>query len=112
MIQKEENTLLQKQGLESRAEADERRRVYLTPTAVIWEAGRVSGSKALLENRSVQVGLHNSDCCTLTNDGAAASILLDYGKELAGGLMLSVGTLCGAEEVRLRIRFGESATEQ
>ena len=53
MIQKEENTLLQKQGLESRAEADERRRVYLTPTAVIWEAGRVSGSKALLENRSV-----------------------------------------------------------
>ena len=90
MIQKEENTLLQKQGLESRAEADERRRVYLTPTAVIWEAGRVSGSKALLENRSVQVGLHNSDCCTLTNDGAAASILLDYGKELAGGLMLSV----------------------
>ena len=83
MIQKEENTLLQKQGLESRAEADERRRVYLTPTAVIWEAGRVSGSKALLENRSVQVGLHNSDCCTLTNDGAAASILLDYGKELA-----------------------------
>ena len=111
MIQKEENTLLQKQGLESRAEADERRRVYLTPTAVIWEAGRVSGSKALLENRSVQVGLHNSDCCTLTNDGAAASILLDYGKELAGGLMLSVGTLCGAEEVRLRIRFGESATE-
>ena len=25
--------------------------------------------------------------------------------------MLSVGTLCGAEEVRLRIRFGESATE-
>lgn len=102
---------MQKQGLESRAEADERRRVYLTPTAVIWEAGRVSGSKALLENRSVQVGLHNSDCCTLTNDGAAASILLDYGKELAGGLMLSVGTLCGAEEVRLRIRFGESATE-
>lgn len=78
---------------------------------MIWEAGRVSGSKALLENRSVQVGLHNSDCCTLTNDGAAASILLDYGKELAGGLMLSVGTLCGAEEVRLRIRFGESATE-
>ena len=111
MIQKEENTLLQKQGMESRAEADERRRVYLTPTAVIWEAGRVSGSKALLENRSVQVGLHNSDCGTLTNDGAAASILLDYGKELAGGLMLSVGTLCGAEEVRLRIRFGESATE-
>ena len=35
MIQKEENTLLQKQGLESRAEADERRRVYLTPTAVL-----------------------------------------------------------------------------
>ena len=96
MIQKEENTLLQKQGLESR------RRVYLTPTAVIWEAGRVSGSKALLENRSVQVGLHNSDCCTLTNDGAAASILLDYGKELAGGLMLSVGTLCGAGWPRRR----------
>ena len=56
MIQKEENTLLQKQGLESRAEADERRRVYLTPTAVIWEAGRVSGSKALLENRSYRSG--------------------------------------------------------
>lgn len=106
------NTLLEKQGLTSRAQSDERRRVSLPPVAVTWTSEEgVTNADALLKQRSVQVSLHNQDCCELKTENAQASILLDYGKELVGGLMLSVGELTGADEVELRVRFGESATE-
>lgn len=111
-MEKEFNTLLGKQGLASRAEADTRTRVFLPPLAVTWtsECG-VENSDALLVKRPVQVSLHNPGCCSLHNDGQPASVLLDYGQELMGGVMLSVGELTGAEEIHLRVRFGESASE-
>lgn len=109
---KVENTLLTRHGLTARAEADDRRRVYLTPTSVIWTSERgVHNSAALLENRPIQVGLHNDNCCELDSSRGMASILLDYGQELTGGLLLSIGRLSGADEVCFRVRFGESATE-
>lgn len=111
-MEMKENTLLEKQGIAARARDDDRRRVYLPPVAVTWtsEAG-VSHGQALLEERPVQVSLHNAGCCELKNEGCTASILLDYGRELVGGLMLSVGALTGTEEVQVRVRFGESASE-
>lgn len=111
-MEMQKNTLLEKQGLTSRAQSDERRRVLLPPAAVTWVSEKgVTNADALLKQRSVQVSLHNLDCCELKTENAPASILLDYGKELVGGLMLSVGELIGAKEVELRVRFGESATE-
>lgn len=111
-MEKKHNTLLDKQGFASRATVDSRTRVFLPPVAVAWtsETG-VKNSAALLENRPVQVSLHNPGCCELRSDAQGASVLLDYGKELMGSLVLSIGALDGAEEVQLRVRFGESASE-
>lgn len=112
MSKLEDNTLLLRRGLAARAVEDVRRRVYLTPTAVVWTSAKgVQNAEALLKEHPVQVSLHNDGCCVLHNDGEAASILLDYGQELHGGLTLGVGRLSGAEDVSLRVRFGESAAE-
>lgn len=111
-MEMKQNTLLERQGLADRVQDDVRRRVYLPPSAVVWtsEAG-VTNASALLLDRPVQVSLHNAGCCELCSSGQTASILLDYGRELVGGVTLSVGALTGAEEVQLRVRFGESAGE-
>lgn len=111
-MEMKQNTLLERQGLAERVQDDVRRRVYLPPSAVIWTSGTgVTNASALLLDRPVQVSLHNAGCCELNHDGQSASILLDYGRELVGGVTLSVGALSGAEEVQLRVRFGESAGE-
>lgn len=49
---------------------------------------------------------------TLKNDaGSKAGILLDFGKELHGGLQLVTGMMEKNLPVKVRIRFGESASE-
>lgn len=111
-MEKNLNTLLEKQGLARCAQEDVRRRVHLPPTAVVWTSAHgVTNSAALLENHPVQVSLHNSGCCELEHTGEPASILLDFGRELAGGVQISFGALTGAKTVSVRVRFGESATE-
>lgn len=112
-MEHEERAFLHRYGLSDRATADERRRVYLPPVAVLWTSGgnTVEGAEQLLADRPVQASLHNRDVCVLKKEGQDASLLLDFGRELAGGVVLTVGALTGAESVQLRIRFGESACE-
>lgn len=87
---------------------DNRKRLYLLPKAVVWQTEGVGGSSALLEDRPNQIALDVKDCCVLEENG---SILLDFGQELHGGLLLSVFSVEEAEEAVLRIRFGESVSE-
>lgn len=112
-MEHERTTFLQRYGLTDRAMDDPRRRAYLAPTAIVWTSGEdtVLCAQTLLENRPPQIGLHNSDTCLLKNNGTVAGVLLDFGRELAGGLVYAVGAVTGAQTVQLRIRFGESATE-
>lgn len=109
----QENTLLHRCGLADRAAVDERRRVYLPPVAVVWTSGgdTIAGEGALLADRPIQAALHNARACVLKNSGGETALLLDFGRELAGGLVFPVGALTGADSVQLRIRFGESASE-
>ncbi len=109
----EGTTFLQRYGLADRTADDLRRRVYLTPTRIMWttEDDTVQGAQTLLENRPQQVSLHNTDTCVLKNTGKTAAVLLDFGRELAGGLVYTIGAVTGAETVQLRIRFGESVGE-
>ncbi len=112
MNKHEENTLLYRHGLADGAQDDPRRCVYLEPKAILWTSEQgVTNVNALLQPHPVQVALHNTDCCVLRAVGAPASVLLDYGQELSGGLTLGIGALSGADEVTLRVRFGESASE-
>ncbi|BDI34555.1 hypothetical protein CCAX7_66060 [Capsulimonas corticalis] len=84
---------------------DPRRRRFIAPTRIVWisEAG-VAGSQNLLSD--------DLTACTLSPGGdAPAAILLDFGRELHGGVRLDVPNSPAARSVRVRVRFGESVSE-
>lgn len=113
---KKEDRLQKKLALTSNVEVDERSRLYLPPEKVVWTSdlpqGTVENAEALLRERSSQVSLHGENLCILNSNEGIASVLLDFGKEIHGGIEFSVQKVTGAEEnARLRLRFGESVME-
>lgn len=111
----DDNYLSTKLNNERRVEQDSRTRLYITPTRIVWKTEDpkciVEHSEALLHTKSRQMSLSWDDLCTMRNSGGNAAILLDFGKEIHGGLEFSVRQIVGAKEARLRIRFGESVSE-
>lgn len=95
---------------------DRRKRVLLTPVRVLWktessEEAVVENSERLLENREAQISLQAVNPCILHNKGKEASILLDFGREIHGGVILYAWQETKGNGVRVRVRFGESAME-
>lgn len=94
-------------------------REYVPPARVVWqsppEAGAVQDAELLLRPFNGQLTLANRGGCVLRNHGNAPGVLLDFGRELHGGIQIAVADLKQAspesKTVRLRIRFGESAAE-
>ncbi len=92
-------------------EKDTRTRAFLFPKRIVWSQGQVENSQMLLVEREHQISLSaNQPCVMRSTKDSKASILLDYGMELHGGVRILVweSTLKGA---KLRIRFGESVSE-
>jgi alpha-L-rhamnosidase len=98
-------------------------RELVAPTRVVWtSASGVSRAENLLKPKLRQVpeaswvGARANDAsCVLANggaatDGAAPAVLLDFGRELHGGLRISVSAR-SAKNARVRVRFGESVAE-
>jgi hypothetical protein len=95
----------------SRATADPRIRQYIAPSRVVWQSDGVENADSLFLNRSGQVTLNSSNPCVLKSDNGGGSILLDFGKELHGGVQIMVWNTKDNQPVRLRVRFGESVSE-
>ena len=110
-------------GLHSADTVDPRTRTYVSPKRLVWtsagtggrygERARVTDADVLLSPRRGQVpeagwGVMPSGC-VLVNEGEKPGILLDFGREIHGGLQLGVGA--GPRHMRLRVRFGESVAE-
>jgi len=98
------------------AQKDPRIREYLSPRRILWQSdttGRyILNAQQLLKAGNGQAELVNKDLVTLKSDNhIKAGILLDYGKELHGGLQLVTGLMNKPGPVKVRIRFGESASE-
>ena len=87
-------------------------RAILLPKRIIWTDGEVKNSEALLEEREFQIslGAHNP-CIMKSTKKKKASILLDYGQEIHGGIRLLVWNSSIAAGVTVRVRFGESVGE-
>lgn len=100
-------------GLKERTISDPRVRTYVLPTRVLWRtAGEsVQAPETLLQRRSGQVTLGASHPCVLSSSKAKPGILLDFGTELHGGVQIMVWHTKDNKPVRLRVRFGESASE-
>lgn len=107
-----EGTILSELQNRTGAAVDDRNRMYLLPRRVVWKQGRVDGAEALLRDRPGQIALDVEQVCILAHEGETASVVLDFGREIHGGLELSVFAVDGNDEkAELRLRFGESLME-
>ncbi|SFG39452.1 family 78 glycoside hydrolase catalytic domain [Prevotella sp. KH2C16] len=98
-------------GEENRVRADELKRAYLLPTRIVWKRN-VSYEHNLLQMTNGQPELGKAGMCLMRTRGQdTASILLDYGREIHGGLHLTMGSGNRREPSKVRIRFGESVQE-
>jgi alpha-L-rhamnosidase len=85
---------------------------YISPKRILWKAGDVKNESRLLEQGVGQADVRNQNMCILENkQGVKASILLDFGKELQGGIQIVTGIWGGNKPIKVRVRFGESASE-
>lgn len=76
---------------------------YMYPYRIVKSEG-VKGEDALLKRQPKQIGL----CETQTAEITDGYIILDYGKEMNGGVRILTFL---SQNCRVRIRFGESLTE-
>lgn len=95
---------------------DELTRVFISPQRVLWkydgDGKLVQYEEVLLKAGKSQTELGTRDACVMTStENETASILLDYGKEIHGGLQLVMGSSTRREPSLVRIRFGESVGE-
>ena len=98
---------------------DPRTRTFLPPARVMWTSGDavygnrslVKDAESLLKPRYGQIPEERwkASCgCTMENNGEPASVLLDFGRELHGGIQ--IGGMC-QRGMKMRVRFGESVGE-
>lgn len=89
---------------------DPRVRRYLIPHRVVWQSPgtTVENPQALLSAGRGQVTLDNGSPCVLHEGGG---VLVDFGRELHGGVQIMIGRMKDQTPARLRVRFGESVSE-
>ena len=95
------------------AQKDARTREYITPVRVVWTQNPelISNADALLKEGNGQADFMERVHCDMKSTRSKhPAILLDFGKELHGGLQIVTGM--GSEhDARIRVRFGESVSE-
>lgn len=79
---------------------------YINSKRIVTES-HVEKSALILDGNSTQAILSDENCTKIKNKGY---ILLDFGKELNGGVVITVQSVSSAD-VKIRIVFGESVTE-
>ena len=83
---------------------DPRVRRLVLPMRILWSSGGAEGADSLLRN-------DDAACVMRPSAEAPSAVLLDFGRELHGGIRLDVPTTSTGKPARMRIRFGESASE-
>lgn len=81
-------------------------RDYLMPTAIL-EAKKVASAEQLLIPKRAAVTFRSDNCAVL--QGSESTLLLDFGKELCGGIRII--TRYAPKGAQLHLRFGESVGE-
>ena len=116
-------------------ERDTRVRTYITPTRIVWQqdSDHITNCNFLLNQgdgqaywgayydyESIDTGLQGKKektvkaatyCRLSSTDGARPAILLDFGKELQGGIQIVTGAFSNKSPIKMRVRFGESVSE-
>ena len=79
---------------------------YVFPKRIVYTEGQIENPESLLKEKVLQIGLYEYDCAVINGN---SSIILDFGKELSGGVRIITKSADPSEIVRLR--FGESVGE-
>lgn len=93
---------------------DSRIREYLSPVRIVWQQDsvQIENEHCLLSPGNGQADLSNSRVCVMrSTDARYPALLLDFGKEIQGGIQLVTGMPASQKPVRIRVRFGESVSE-
>jgi alpha-L-rhamnosidase len=93
---------------------DNRIRAYISPTRIIWKQNEelIEGAENLLLSGNGQATTAKTPQCVFNSkDGKRPSILLDFGRELQGGLQFVTSIRDSKNPVKIRVRLGESASE-
>ena len=107
-------SLLLTVGIASASDIDTRIREYISPQRIVWTGSpdRIKNVDYLLREGNGQADLTNSHICVMKSTATEhPAVLLDFGKELHGGLQIVTGMPASHNPVRIRVRFGESASE-
>ena len=100
-------------GITANAQKDARTREYITPVRVVWtnSTDLISNPDALLQEGNGQADFMERTFCDMKSTRKVhPAIILDFGKELHGGLQIVTG-MGSDHNVRVRVRFGESVSE-
>lgn len=95
---------------------DSRVRRYIPPTRIVWQFDGnnklVESTDILLKQGNGQSDLGNNPVCIIrSKDNEQGSILLDFGKEIQGGIRIVTGKSNPASPIKIRVCFGESVSE-
>lgn len=104
------------QEFDDNVQKDERVRKYISPTRIVWlsdsSGNSITNPQNLLSPGNGQADLTNENLTILNStEGKSPGILLDFGRELHGGVQLVTGMTESKEPVKVRIRLGESVSE-
>jgi len=91
-------------------------RNYLSPTKIVWQSDTsgkyVLNSQKLLEAGNGQADLVGANLCVVKGgDKINSAILLDFGKEIHGGIQVVTGMHAENFPVKVKITLGESVSE-
>ena len=85
---------------------------YLTPTRIMLSKGSVTGAENLLRPYKGQVSTNERSVCIFRNSSdGKSSVLLDFGKEIHGGIQIVRAMSANKAAARFRVCFGESVSE-
>lgn len=97
-------------------QVDELKREFVSPVRLVelpaGQSGGVANAGALLRPFDGQLAVSSPDVCVLsTRDGRRGAVLLDFGKELCGGIELAAPIRGSQKAMKVRVCLGESVSE-
>lgn len=106
---------IKKSHLTNRKAVENTIKERITPVRILWKAsgsGEILNAEQLLKVGNGQASLAGGKICVIkSKKGQMPAILLDFGKELHGGIQLVTGRWNSGKPVEVRVRYGESASE-
>ncbi|WP_165041615.1 alpha-L-rhamnosidase C-terminal domain-containing protein [Dysgonomonas sp. ZJ709] len=99
-----------------RAQPSSLTRSYISPTRIVWMksdgGASIQNEDLLLREGNGQADLSNNPTCILKSDSTDhPAIVLDFGKEIHGGMQFITGRTSTGKPIKMRVRLGESVSE-